>query len=181
MIYFLELPFHKASRHYPINSTRCMTYFWALPFHKARTYCPINSTRYMTCFRALPFHEARLIELRPSSVSAWKQLMYGWSQIKVHTDEQTQVHSAQPSLAVTHPSTNQAQCYLTSMTKSPSKHWSPPRKQEDIGQSTVQDAWYISQHCHFISQEHTAQSTVQDSWHVSYHRHFKKRANIAQS
>jgi len=51
--------------------------------------------------------------------------MGGQSQIKVHTDERTQVHSAQSSLAVTHPSTNQARCYLTSVTESPSKHWSP--------------------------------------------------------
>jgi len=31
----------------------------------------------------------------------------GRSQIKVHTDERTQVHSARSSLMVTHPSTNQ--------------------------------------------------------------------------
>jgi len=37
--------------------------------------------------------------------------MDGRSQIKVHTDERTQVHSAQSSLAVTHPSTNQARRY----------------------------------------------------------------------
>jgi len=47
------------------------------------------------------------------------------SQIKVHTDEQ--VHNSQSSLAVTHPSTNRARRYLTSVTESPSKHWSPPR------------------------------------------------------
>jgi hypothetical protein len=32
--------------------------------------------------------------------------MDGRSQIKVHTDERKQVHSAQSSLAVTHPGTN---------------------------------------------------------------------------
>jgi len=53
--------------------------------------------------------------------------MDGQSQIKVHTDEQTQVHRAQSSLAVTHPSTNLARHYLTSVTESPSKHWSPPQ------------------------------------------------------
>jgi len=34
------------------------------------------------------------------------------SHIKVHTDERTQVHSAQSSLVVTHPSTNRARRYL---------------------------------------------------------------------
>jgi len=48
------------------------------------------------------------------------------SQINVHTDERTQVHSAQSSLVVTHPSYNRARRYLTSVTESPSKHWSPP-------------------------------------------------------
>jgi len=48
----------------------------------------------------------------------------GRSQIKVHTDERTQVHSAQP---FTHPGTNRARRYLTSVIESPSKHWSPPR------------------------------------------------------
>jgi len=51
----------------------------------------------------------------------------GRSQIKVHTDKRTQVHSAQPSLAVTHPGTNRARRYLTSVIESPSNHWSPPR------------------------------------------------------
>jgi len=54
----------------------------------------------------------------------------GRSQIKVHTDERTQVHSAQPSQAVTHPGTNRARRYLTSVIESPSKHWSPPRTSE---------------------------------------------------
>jgi len=51
----------------------------------------------------------------------------GRSQIMVRTDEQTQVRSAQSSLMVTHPSTNRARRYLTSVTESPSKHWSLPR------------------------------------------------------
>jgi len=51
--------------------------------------------------------------------------MDGWSQIKVHTDERTQVHSAQSFLAVIHPSTNWSQRYLPSVNESPSKHWSP--------------------------------------------------------
>jgi len=38
-----------------------------------------------------------------------------------------QVHSAHSSLAVTHPSTNQARRYLTSVIESPSNHWSPVR------------------------------------------------------
>jgi hypothetical protein len=33
-----------------------------------------------------------------------KRIGYSRSQFKVHTDERTQVHSAQPSLAVAHPS-----------------------------------------------------------------------------
>jgi len=36
-------------------------------------------------------------------------------------------NSAQSSLSVTHPSTNRARRYLTSVTEPPSKHWSPPR------------------------------------------------------
>jgi hypothetical protein len=42
-----------------------------------------------------------LFDLRPCYLD-------GRSQIKVHTDERTQVHSAQSSLAVTHPGTNRA-------------------------------------------------------------------------
>jgi len=38
-------------------------------------------------------------------------------QIKVHTDERTQVYSARSSLVVTHPSTNRAWRYLTSVTE----------------------------------------------------------------
>ena len=53
------------------------------------------------------------------------------SQIKVHTDERTQVHSAQSSLAVTHPGTNRARRSLTSVTESLTEHWSPLRT--DIG------------------------------------------------
>jgi len=37
------------------------------------------------------------------------------SQIQVHTDERTQVHSAQSSLVVTHPSINRSRRALTSM------------------------------------------------------------------
>jgi len=44
--------------------------------------------------------------------------MDGRSRIKVHIDEWTQVYSAQSSLAVTNPSTNWAQRYLTSVTES---------------------------------------------------------------
>jgi len=49
------------------------------------------------------------------------------SQIKFDSDERIQ--SAQFSLVVTHPSTNRARRYLTSVNEppSPSKHWSPPR------------------------------------------------------
>jgi len=38
----------------------------------------------------------------------------GRSQIKVHTDERTQVHSARSSMTVTHPSTNRGRLWLTS-------------------------------------------------------------------
>jgi len=41
------------------------------------------------------------------------------SQIKVHTDEQTQDHSARSSLTVTHPSTNRGRRWLPSVTC----HW----------------------------------------------------------
>jgi len=46
--------------------------------------------------------------------------MDGRSQIKVHTDERVQVHSAQSSLAITHPSINRARRYLTLVAESPS-------------------------------------------------------------
>jgi len=39
----------------------------------------------------------------------------GRSQIKVHTDERTQVHSARSSLTATHPSTNRGRRCLTSV------------------------------------------------------------------
>jgi len=58
--------------------------------------------------------------------------MDGWSQIKVHTDEWEQVHTTQSSLAVTHPSTNHARRYLTSVAESPSKHWSPQYMDDKI-------------------------------------------------
>jgi len=53
--------------------------------------------------------------------------MDGQSQIKVHTDKRTQVHSAQSSLAVIHPSTNQAWRYLASVTEFPASIGRPPR------------------------------------------------------
>jgi len=56
-----------------------------------------------------------LIDLRPCQHD--NGYMDGRSQIKVHTDERTQVHSAKSSLAVTHPSTNRARRYLTSVTE----------------------------------------------------------------
>jgi len=39
----------------------------------------------------------------------------GRLQIEVYTDEQTQVHSVQSSLVVTHPSTKQGRCALASV------------------------------------------------------------------
>jgi len=65
-----------------------------------------------------------LIDLRPCQRD--DSYMDCRSPIKVHTDKWTQVHSAQSSLVVTHPRTNRARRYLTSVTGSPSKHWSPP-------------------------------------------------------
>ena len=64
-----------------------------------------------------------MIDLRPCQHD--NGYMDGRSQIKVHIDERTQVHSAQSSLAVIHPGTNRARRNLTSVTESPSKHWSP--------------------------------------------------------
>jgi len=72
-----------------------------------------------------PADVCRMIDLRPCQHD--NGYINGRSQIKVHTDERTQVHNAQSSLAVTHPSTNRARRYLTSVTESPSKYWSPPR------------------------------------------------------
>jgi len=50
------------------------------------------------------FFTARLIDLRPCQHD--NGYMDGQSQIKVHIDEWTQVHSTQSSLVVTHSSTN---------------------------------------------------------------------------
>jgi hypothetical protein len=66
--------------------------------------------------------------------------MDGRSHIKVHTDERTQVHSAQSFLAVTHPGTNRARFSLTSVTESPSKHWSPMKSSPLRG--TVNDTGF---------------------------------------
>jgi len=68
-----------------------------------------------------------LIYLRPCQHD--DGYMDGRSQIKVHTDERTQVHIAQSSLAVTHPSTNRA-----SVTESLSygRHSEPLCKSESI-------------------------------------------------
>jgi len=52
--------------------------------------------------------------------------MDGRPQIKVHTDERTQVHSAQSSLEVTHPSINRVRRYKTSVTEV--KSLNTPRK-----------------------------------------------------
>ena len=65
----------------------------------------------------------RLIDLRPCQHNNGH--MDGRSQIKVHTDERTQVHSVQSSLAVTHPRINRSRRYLTAVTESSSKRWSP--------------------------------------------------------
>jgi len=43
----------------------------------------------------------------------WRPYIDGRSQIKVHTDERTQVHNARSSLTVTHPSTNRGRRCLT--------------------------------------------------------------------
>jgi len=64
--------------------------------------------------------QERLIDVRPCQHD--NSYMDGQSQTKVHTDEWTQVHSAQSSLVVTHPCTNRARRYLTSTTESSSKH-----------------------------------------------------------
>ena len=54
---------------------------------------------------------------RPFSLTA---ILDGRSQIKVHTDKRTQVHSAQCSLVVTHPSTNRDRRDLTTVNETPS-------------------------------------------------------------
>jgi len=71
-------------------------------------------------FRIEPCSVRELIDLRPCQHE--NGYMKVRSQIKVHNDERTQVHSFQSSLAVTHPSTNLARRYLTSVTESSSKH-----------------------------------------------------------
>jgi len=61
--------------------------------------------------RALTSVSVRLIDLRPCQHD--NGYMDGRSQIKVHNDERTQVHSAQSSVAVTHPSTNRARVWAS--------------------------------------------------------------------
>jgi len=56
-----------------------------------------------------------LIDLRPCQHD--NGYMDDRSQIKVHTDERTQIYGPQSSLAVTHPSTNRTCSYLTSGTR----------------------------------------------------------------
>jgi len=80
-------------------------------------------------------HRNWLFDLRPCQHD--NGYMDGRSQIKVHTYERTQVHSAQSSLVVTHPSTNRARRYLTSATESPSKHWSPTRVTGSTGNHLI--------------------------------------------
>jgi len=57
----------------------------------------------------------QLIDLRPCQHD--DGYTDGRSHIKVLTDERTQIHSAQSSHMVTHPSTNRARRYLTFVTK----------------------------------------------------------------
>jgi len=52
-----------------------------------------------------------LIHLRPCQHN--DGYIDGRSQIRVHTDERTQIHSAQSSLTVTHPSTNRGRRCIT--------------------------------------------------------------------
>jgi len=86
--------------HYPSPMSRSVTHLWP---PGARRYTSLTDWS---------------IDLRPCLHD--NGYMDGRSQIKVHTDERTQVHSAQSSLVVTHPSTNRAGRYLTSVTESPS-------------------------------------------------------------
>jgi len=67
--------------------------------------------------------------------------MDGRSQINVHTDEWTDIDNAQSSVTVTHPSTNRAWRYLTSVTESTSKHWSPPRTSKLIDYGFCLSPW----------------------------------------
>jgi len=55
----------------------------------------------------------------------------GRSQIKVHTDERTQVRSTWSSLTVTHSSTNRGRCCLTSVNVPLSSHRKPAFKRQD--------------------------------------------------
>jgi len=58
----------------------------------------------------------------------------GWSQIKVHTDDRTQAHGAQSSLAVARPSINRCRRCLTSVNVPP---WSPSEP------STYKTLWIV--------------------------------------
>jgi len=63
-----------------------------------------------------------LIDLRPCQHD--NGYMDGQSQIKVHTDEWTQVHRTQSSMVVTHPSTNLCNTYLYTQRVRASWNWS---------------------------------------------------------
>ena len=63
------------------------------------------------------FEMLAVVCYRPVSLTA---ILDGRSQIKVHTDKRTQVHIAQFSLGVTHPSINRDRRDLTTVNESPS-------------------------------------------------------------
>jgi len=77
-----------------------------------------------------------LIDWFTSMSARWR--LYG---LLVHTDERTHVHSTQSSL-VTHLSTNWARRYLTLITESPSKHWSPHGPFEALRQ--IFETWHAN-------------------------------------
>jgi len=75
-------------------------------------------------------------DLRPRQHNKGYMDVDGRSQIKVHTDERTQVHSVQSSMAVTHPSTNRTRRYLTSVTIHPAstgRHCGPKSQGSTFG------------------------------------------------
>jgi len=123
-----EIPVATSICSWSRNANRLLRILWDVPVFNDGCHKP-TELKQMASNSALHSVLRKLINWFYVRVSTMRAICRR-SQIKVHADERTQVHSAQSFLVVTHPSTNRARRYLTSVTESPSKHWSTPRKRE---------------------------------------------------
>jgi len=73
------------------------------------------------CFNTIKIQQPQFDLLILETTTLWVNTTESRSQIQVHTDECTQIHSAMSSLVITHPNTNRGRCDLTSV----SVPWSP--------------------------------------------------------